>query len=206
MTHYEALGIERTASPEEVKAAYRRSASAAHPDRDGGSVERMAAVNRAYEVLGDAERRQRYDETGADHAPTSIEVAARSMLLQLFSDLMDEHDGNLVEIGGQFLAAHRDKLTAEIEKLKTQRARIVKRAGRVKAKGDENLVQMLADQKVAQIDEAVNQSAMAHATTELAIKMLATYESEAVPPPAPRPMFTTGYVGASATGGWGGWP
>jgi curved DNA-binding protein CbpA len=58
---YAVLGIERTASQAEVRAAYRRLAQARHPDRPSGSDAAMVALNLAYRVLGDPERRRRYD-------------------------------------------------------------------------------------------------------------------------------------------------
>ena len=62
MSHYDALGVARQASADEVRSAYRRAARAAHPDRHGeASASRMAEVNEAWRVLGDPVRRQRYD-------------------------------------------------------------------------------------------------------------------------------------------------
>ncbi len=62
MTHYEVLGVGPAATPAEVRAAYRRAARDAHPDRNGaGSAERMARVNEAWRVLGDPARRRDYD-------------------------------------------------------------------------------------------------------------------------------------------------
>jgi curved DNA-binding protein CbpA len=62
VTHYDALGAERTATTTELREAFRRAARAAHPDRHGeASSRQMAAVNEAWHVLGDAERRRRYD-------------------------------------------------------------------------------------------------------------------------------------------------
>ncbi len=63
MTHYEVLGVGSAATPDEVRAAYRRAARDAHPDRHGaGSAERMARVNEAWRVLGDPARRRAYDD------------------------------------------------------------------------------------------------------------------------------------------------
>jgi len=67
MNHYDTLGVTRGAAPAELRAAYRRAARAAHPDRHGdASANRMAEVNEAWRVLGDPERRQRYDLELAD--------------------------------------------------------------------------------------------------------------------------------------------
>lgn len=62
MTHYERLGVAPTALRPEVRAAYRQAARHAHPDRNGdASATVMAAVNEAWRVLGDSDRRRRYD-------------------------------------------------------------------------------------------------------------------------------------------------
>ncbi len=64
---YEVLGVERTASAEEVRKAYKREALKHHPDRNPGDATAEAkfkAVNEAYQVLSDDEKRQIYDQFG----------------------------------------------------------------------------------------------------------------------------------------------
>lgn len=79
MTHYDVLGIGPAAGPDEVRAAYRRAARDAHPDRHGaGSAERMARVNEAWRVLGDPLRRRAYDdELAAGEVPAASQGGAR---------------------------------------------------------------------------------------------------------------------------------
>ncbi len=60
--YYVILGISRDASPRQVKGAYRRLAKELHPDHYGDDARPFQAVQEAYDVLGDAERRRRYDE------------------------------------------------------------------------------------------------------------------------------------------------
>ncbi len=65
---YEILGVSRTASPDEIKRAYRRLAKEHHPDRNPGdpaAERRFKEVQAAYEVLGDPQRRAEYDRFGA---------------------------------------------------------------------------------------------------------------------------------------------
>ena len=59
--HYEVLGIDRRATAEEVRRAFREKARLHHPDKLGGSAEKFAEVKRAYETLGNEERRRVYD-------------------------------------------------------------------------------------------------------------------------------------------------
>lgn len=60
---YEVLGVDRSASTDDVRAAYRQRARETHPDA-GGQPGEFQAVQAAWEVLGDPERRRRYDRSG----------------------------------------------------------------------------------------------------------------------------------------------
>lgn len=58
--HYEVLGLARSASPEVIKAAYRARTRSAHPD-NGGDPDEMTAINHAWDILGDPDKRHDYD-------------------------------------------------------------------------------------------------------------------------------------------------
>ncbi len=58
--YYQILGVNRSATEDEIKRAYRRLASQHHPDK-GGDKARFQEVQEAYGVLGDAQKRQEYD-------------------------------------------------------------------------------------------------------------------------------------------------
>jgi molecular chaperone DnaJ len=64
--YYEVLGVQRNASEDELKKAFRRLARQYHPDvnKEKGAEERFKEINEAYEVLGDAQKRQAYDRFG----------------------------------------------------------------------------------------------------------------------------------------------
>jgi molecular chaperone DnaJ len=61
--YYETLGVERGASADEIKRAFRKKAHECHPDK-GGDEKAFKEVNEAYQVLGDQEKRAAYDRFG----------------------------------------------------------------------------------------------------------------------------------------------
>ena len=65
--YYEVLGVDKTASADDIKRAYRRLAKQYHPDMHPGDKEceeKFKEANEAYEVLSDDEKRQKYDQYG----------------------------------------------------------------------------------------------------------------------------------------------
>lgn len=62
--YYKILGINRAATEEEIKKAYRRLAHKLHPDRPGGNAEKFKEINEAYQVLSNKEKRHQYDQFG----------------------------------------------------------------------------------------------------------------------------------------------
>jgi len=64
--YYKTLGVERTADDKAIKTAYRRLARKHHPDVNKGKADRFKEITEAYTVLGDPEKRKRYDTLGPD--------------------------------------------------------------------------------------------------------------------------------------------
>lgn len=64
---YEIMGVEKTASDQEIKRSYRERSSKLHPDKHGGDETGMVMLNQAYGILRDPEKRKIYDETGQVH-------------------------------------------------------------------------------------------------------------------------------------------
>jgi molecular chaperone DnaJ len=62
--YYEVLGVAKDASADEIKKAFRKAAVQHHPDKEGGDETKFKEINEAYEVLKDAQKRQRYDQFG----------------------------------------------------------------------------------------------------------------------------------------------
>lgn len=61
MTHYEVLGVSNSASPDDIKNAYRNLAKQHHPDKNGGEDTQFKQISEAYETLSDPSKRRMYD-------------------------------------------------------------------------------------------------------------------------------------------------
>lgn len=88
--YYEILGVERNASPEDIKSSYKDLAFKYHPDRNPGdenAEEKFKEINEAYQVLNDRDKRARYDSFG--HM-SGDGVGGFSGFGDLFGDLFDD--------------------------------------------------------------------------------------------------------------------
>ena len=63
--YYKTLGVDKNASQEEVKKAFRKLAHEHHPDKPGGNEEKFKEINEANQVLGDEKKRAQYDQYGS---------------------------------------------------------------------------------------------------------------------------------------------
>jgi len=72
--YYETLGVNKSASQDEIKKAYRKAAIKYHPDKEGGDEEKFKEASEAYEILSNAEKKQRYDQFG--HAGVGTSAAS----------------------------------------------------------------------------------------------------------------------------------
>jgi molecular chaperone DnaJ len=104
--YYELLGVDKGASEDEIKKAFRKAAVKYHPDKEGGDETKFKEVNEAYEVLKDKQKRQRYDQFG--HAGVGGGAASEGNPFEGFGGFggqnvhFDFGDGGLGDIFGQF--------------------------------------------------------------------------------------------------------
>jgi curved DNA-binding protein CbpA len=156
--HYQTLGVPRDASQADIRAAFRRAATEHHPDREGGDAERMAAANRAYETLGDPERRAEYDATGGDKAADRFETECRQQLVTLFDAALAGQDENLLGAARELLSTAVRQVDVQHDANTRRAARLRKRRDRIIRKGcGENLFTGLVDSQLLAIDAQLAQ-------------------------------------------------
>ncbi len=93
--YYEILGIEKTASKEEIKKAYKKLALQHHPDRskEEGSEEKFKEISEAYAVLSDDQKRKAYDQfghAGFNQQYSQEDIFRNANFEDIFSDLFGE--------------------------------------------------------------------------------------------------------------------
>ncbi|MGP8200610.1 MAG: DnaJ C-terminal domain-containing protein [Limisphaerales bacterium] len=101
--YYKVLGVARTASGDDIRKAFRKLARQYHPDvaKDKkGAEEKFKEINEAYEVLGDADKRKKYDQLGADWKTGGARPGPGGQPYQSYSWRSGEPGGEGFEFGG----------------------------------------------------------------------------------------------------------
>ena len=94
--YYEILSVNKGASDDEIKRAYRKLAHQHHPDKSGGEDKKFKEINEAYQVLGHKDKRQQYDRFGQTFsgapggAPPGWENFGGFEDIGGFSDILEE--------------------------------------------------------------------------------------------------------------------
>lgn len=89
---YKTLGVSKTATPDELKKAYRTIALKEHPDK-GGDIEKFKSISSAYEILSDPDKRRQYDQFGesfldnnnTNDGPTFSGIDPNELFTNIFS-------------------------------------------------------------------------------------------------------------------------
>lgn len=104
--YYEVLGVDKTASAEEIKKAYRKKAIQYHPDKNPGdkeAEEKFKEAAEAYEVLSDPQKRQRYDQFGMAGMQGAGGFSGGGMSMEdIFSHFGDIFGGAGFDLGDLF--------------------------------------------------------------------------------------------------------
>lgn len=194
MNPYKILGVKKSATVEEIRAAWMRLVKQHHPDV-GGDAEEFKKVQEAYGILINPETRRQYDETGfvASDPKSQIKQAAMQNLMVMFSQMLDqmpEEDFDHVDIikvmrdasMTAFTAHHvnLDKLKKQQEKIARSLAKLRKRLKR-KKRVDQNFIIMAVERKLEGIIAQQLQPKQMIEVISAAIKILDGFEYQFEP-------------------------
>lgn len=175
---YETLGVAPEASAELITKAYRSRSQSAHPDREGGSHEAMAALNVAYSIVGTPEARRRWDQHKATSAPASANLRALTILRGCAAACLGQLrvGEDLVEKIRVALSEQRDQMAHTREELVQGLARLEKLRARIRGPA-ENFLDMLLEAQIREGTERVPQLDEDAGTLSLALTMLGEYST-----------------------------
>lgn len=181
-TLYDDLGVPKTASREEIKRAYRKSAQKLHPDRPGGNAEKFHQITRAYEILYDDGRRAYYDEHGKDGLQDR-RGHLMQRLAQLFMQLIEQEDVDHADIITLMREALKNGKQKTQQAIRDQEKRIpkyesAKKRLKKKSSGDNLFVQML-DGQISMIKRTLENGKDELAKQDEMLEILKEYQYQA---------------------------
>lgn len=187
---YDSLGVPKDASADAIRAAYRKKAQAHHPDK-GGDVAKFQAIQTAYDVLSDDDRRARYDTTGETEQRPSTEGQARMYVATLLNAVMQgQADVRTTDI----LAVMRNQLAIDRSRVEAEKVRLggfVSRRQEAMKRVTQGVLSDMLDAEIKRLEGMVAQCNAQHGVFDAAEKLLEgqTYRSDPKAPPVGDHMF-----------------
>lgn len=172
--HYDVLGVDKGATPDKIKRAYRKRAAQAHPDK-GGSDAEMAEINRAWEVLSNPQMKLLYDATGEDQQK-SIDEEVKNIILSAFNDALYHDAAECLKFARQAITKKSNEVKSGRSQAETAQKKLSTKRDKIKAKG-ENLFHLLIDQELSRIAAVIANCDRAIAICKAALLILDEYES-----------------------------
>lgn len=184
MTPYETLGVANTATPAQIKKAYRRLAQDLHPDKEGGDAERFKAVQQAYDLLMDPERRATYDRDGTTTDVNTIRQKAESMVTSMLVQriLLDRglslQDFDPVQEVEFELSGQTSQVKRHAQEAREKCEQIEKAIKRLSRKSGQNVVVTMLQGKLKLTDEFLVSNLEHQQVLEEAKKVVKDYDWE----------------------------
>lgn len=187
MNPYEVLGIPPNATPQQVKAAYRKLSRRWHPDQNPGkdTSAKFNEVNAAYRLLSDPERRERFDRTGVadEDAPDNslsealavLSVAYTETILEGVSTGKNLRRVNLIAVMKAKIVEKLKPIRKELSDMEKVEAAFKESSGRFEGNNDDNPLLAVANSHLKNIREQREVRLRVIATYEEAQKLLSAY-------------------------------
>lgn len=153
-TIHEELEVAKDATVAEIKRAYRKKALKHHPDREEGDTEEFKRVTKAYQVLIDPVKRQRYEETGCEDEPrgTSTGVLASLFSVTVSELLSSKIDPSKVDLIGK-IRTKLHRLKSDVVASEKEGQRRIKDLETIKARLTSESEDLLLEVLQSQIDD-----------------------------------------------------
>ncbi len=175
---YDKLGINKNASKEEIKKAYRSKAKENHPDKKGGDNEKMTEITHAYDILSNDKKKERYDSTGQEKETPFAERFmgfVNDLFIQIIEKTPDVESDDLIE---EF-RGHADKILKNIKENRSQSKikieKYIKVRDRVIATTNKHIL-LVMDSKIDTMKQSLASFETEIEFIEQCIEVLKTYE------------------------------
>lgn len=150
MTLYSDLGIEPTASKQDIEKAYRKKAMKEHPDH-GGDPHAFKQLTVAYKILKDEESRKRYDETGRTDTPLSKrDTIFRELIIEGFT----RSDSPINSIIKKLQTDQRE-IEQQRDRLKAGKKQISRRLEKFLEKNSNEIIQETLEATIVSLDREI---------------------------------------------------
>lgn len=187
MNPYEILGLDKTATHDQVRSAYRRKAASAHPDA-GGTEEAFTLLAEAHRILSDPDERAHYDATGQSKPRDMTEVQAVELIAHTLNALLEQgfsvdRDDFVHLLRGSIeqVRAHHLMLRKKNE---VEKARAEKIHARLNRSAGAPVLEGILLNRLARVDEIAQKLAGHIAVANLALERLENYTYDVEKAPA----------------------
>lgn len=124
MNLYIILNVDTKATTEEIRIAWKELSKVHHPDK-GGSAEKMAEINLAYETLSNKNKRERYDRTGNLNV-TPFSVQFQELMNSLLDSLIDQIEPSKLNVVDEFIHQVKHQREGAIKQKRVYEKRVEK--------------------------------------------------------------------------------
>ncbi len=176
---YKILGVDSSCDQKIIRSAYKAKAREKHPDKAGGSTEEFQALNEAYSILRDPDKRAKYDAGESTDDKTPVEKVAEARLGTLFQQAITSAQDHvdMVEAILKASTSGAMKMQNDIDELKLNIGKFVDTGDRVEYQGDGNDIfhgqlMLMIDSMKAQISQLSDEIEV----TKIVISMLNDYK------------------------------
>jgi curved DNA-binding protein CbpA len=193
MNLYEVLGLDNTATQDDIKKAYREKAKQVHPDKQGAENEpkndQFLEIQKSYIVLSDPEQRAKYDQTGAFSDPftanqnTSLESAAREIIRGSLDAILESESTplTLFDLKRIIISAH-ELANKQFRILVARKKSIISLKKKLKLKHNEEdfILMIVLTEKMESLSKEIEASNWKRRACNLAEKTMNAWESDQI--------------------------